>query len=103
MPTASDAQRRAINEEVDRILDIDDAVADMAIGEGVHQVVQGNYDWAAATLDTYSKISFPPIPDVIKTPHSGVTLTHRVGLQFQSGLAPEDPWYNTSLKGRTGD
>ena len=45
----------------------------------------------AATLDTYSKGSFPPIPDVIKTPRSGITLTHRVGLQLESGLAPEDP------------
>ena len=45
----------------------------------------------AATLDTYSKGSFPPIPDVIKTPRSGIALTHRVGLQLESGLAPEDP------------
>lgn len=90
LPTASSEQRLAINEEVERILDVNDAVADLAIAESIHQVAQGNYDRAAATLDTYSKGSFPPLPDVIKTPRSGVTLTHRVGLQLQSGLAPED-------------
>lgn len=90
LPTATSEQRLAINEEVERILDINDAVADLAIAESVHQVVQGNYDRAAATLNTYSKGNFPPTPDVIKTPRSGVTLTHRVGLQFESGLDPSD-------------
>lgn len=93
LPPAT-AERRAaieaINEEVERILDINDAVADLAVAESVHQVVQGNYDRAAATLDTYSKGNFPPTPDVIRTPRSGVTLTHRVGLQFKAGLDPGD-------------
>lgn len=91
LPTATSEQRLAIlaiNEEVERILDINDAVADLAIAESVHQVVQGNYDRAAATLNTYSKGNFPPTPDVIKTPRSGVTLTHRIGLHF--GLDPSD-------------
>jgi len=87
---AGNAQETAINEEVMRIMDINDAVADLAIAEAVHQVVQGNYDRAAATLDTYSKGHFPPIPDVIQTPRSGVTLTHRFGLQLTAGLDPAD-------------
>lgn len=84
----SDSQRDAIDAEVDRILNINDAVADLAMAESIHQVAQGNYDRAAATLDSYSKGNFPPIPDVIKTPRSGVTLTHRVGLQLEAGLDP---------------
>jgi hypothetical protein len=94
LPEATHEQEKAIkaiNEEVERILDINDAVSDLAVAESVHQVVQGNYDRAAATLDTYSKGNFPPIPDVIKTPRSGVTLTHRIGLQFETGLNPDDP------------
>lgn len=94
-PEPDQDQQAAINAEVERILDINDAVADLAIAESVHQVVQGNYDRAAATLDTYSKGSFPPTPDVIKTPRSGVTLTHRVGLQLESGLVPDDPGNTT--------
>ncbi len=87
---ASTGEKKAIKEEIDKILNINDAIADLAIAESVHQVVQGNYDRAAATLDTYSKGNFPPIPDLIQTPRSGITLTHRVGLHLETGLNPED-------------
>lgn len=85
---ATGPQRTAINNEVDRILNINDAVADLAMAEGVHQVVQSNYDRASGALDTYSKGNFPQTPDVVRTPRSGVTLTHRVGLHLQSGITP---------------
>ena len=49
LPDASAAQKTAINAEIDRLLDIHDALADLAVAEGVHQVVMGNYDRAAAT------------------------------------------------------
>jgi hypothetical protein len=86
----SSAQKAAIDEEVQRILNINDAVADLAMAESVHQAVLGNDDRAAATAEAYSKGNFPPIPEVIKTPRSGVTLTHRVGLQLEGGLDPAD-------------
>jgi hypothetical protein len=90
LPSDADpTQKLAIDAEVDRILDIHDAVSDLAIAESVHQAVQGNYDRAAATLDTYSKGNFPPEPDVVQTPRSGITLTHRVGLHLRVGLAPD--------------
>jgi hypothetical protein len=82
------AQGIAIKAEVEKIMDLSDAVADTALAESVHQVVQGNYDRGAATLDTYSKGNFPPVPDVIETPRSGVHLTHRIGLHFETGLNP---------------
>jgi hypothetical protein len=81
----STLQEQAINQEVTRLLDIHDALADLALAEGVHQVVQGNYDRAAATLDTYSRGNFPPIPDVIQTPRSGITLVHRVAVHLEAG------------------
>jgi len=87
-PVDTTAQSTAINKEVQNLLDINDAVADVAIAESVHQIVQGNYDRGAATLDTYSKGNFPPIPDVIQTPKSGKNITHRVGLHFETGLNP---------------
>ncbi len=89
LPPADANQVSAIDAEVDRILDIHDAVSDLAIAESVHQAVQGNYDRAAATLDTYSKGNFPPEPDVVQTPRSGITLTHRVGLQLETGLSSD--------------
>lgn len=87
LPSASETQKSAINNEVSRLVDLNDAIADLALAESVHQVVMGNYERASAVLDTYSKGNFPPTPDVIKTPRSGPVLTHRVGLQFRSGLS----------------
>ena len=54
----------------------------------------GNYDRAAATLDAYGQATFPPIPDVVQTPRSGIALTHRVGLQFDANatsVATDNP------------
>jgi len=87
MPPADGPQTDAINQELQALKDLNDAVADVALAESVHQVVLGNYERAAATLETYSKGNFPPLPDVIRTPRSGTQLTHRVALQFKSGLS----------------
>jgi len=84
---ASPDKQRAINQAVLKLIELNDAVADLAMAESVHQAVMGNYERAAATLDTYSKGNFPPTPDVIQTPRSGFQLTHRVALQFKSGLS----------------
>lgn len=81
---ASNAERQGIDAELDRLLDLYDAVADLAVAEGVHQMVMGNHDRAAATFDAYGQATFPPIPDVVQTPRSGIALTHRVGLQFDA-------------------
>jgi hypothetical protein len=86
LPAATTAQRDAINAEVDRLLDMHDALADLAMAEGVHQVVMGNYDRAAATMDAYSQATFPPVPEVVQTPRSGIALTHRVGVHFDSAV-----------------
>jgi hypothetical protein len=91
LPAIADITRRnAVNHAVDRMFDMNDAVADVAMAESVHQVVQGNYDRAAGTFDAYSKGNFPPLPEVVQTPRSGVTLTHRVGIHFEGGLNPAD-------------
>jgi hypothetical protein len=47
----------------------------------------GNYDRAAATLDAYGQATFPPIPEVVQTPRSGIALTHRVALHFDTGVS----------------
>ncbi len=96
-PTDNAAQATVINDAVQRLLDIHDALADLAMAEGVHQIVQGNYDRAGATMDAYSRGNFPPIPDVVQTPRTGITLTHRVGLHFEPGLD-----FNTSPVGGIG-
>lgn len=80
-------QSPAITKELEKIQDINDAVADLAISESVYQAVLANYERSNATLDTFSKGNFPPTPEVIQTPRSGTNLTHRVGLHLKPGLA----------------
>jgi hypothetical protein len=86
LPQADPAQAAAIDAEVERLLDAHDAVADLALAEGVYQAVLGNYDRVASTYDAYAKGNFPPEPDVVRTPGRGLGLTHRVALHLQSGL-----------------
>ncbi len=83
--------RRIVNEEVNRLRNINDAVADLATAESVHQVVQANYDRAAGTMDAYSKGGFPPTPEIVRTPRSGVSLTNRVGIHLKAGITITDP------------
>jgi hypothetical protein len=80
-------ERRAVEKEVAALRDVHDALGDLALAEGVHQAVQGNFDRASATLTTYTTGHHPPVPEVTRTPATGVTLTHRVGLHLRPGLA----------------
>ena len=84
LPNASNTQKAAINAEADRLLNVHDAISDMVISEEVYQVVQGNFDRAAGNADAFSKGSHPPEIEVVNTPRSGVTLTQRVAIHFDS-------------------
>jgi len=86
LPPASTAEAAAIDLEVGRLLDLRDALADLALAEGVHQAVLSNFDRAAATLDAFGKGSFPPEPAVLETPRTGHAITHRVGLHLRPGV-----------------
>jgi hypothetical protein len=85
LPQADAAQAAAIDTEVQRLLDVHDALADLATGEAVYQAVLGNYERTAATLDAFGKGSQPPEPEVIQTPRRGISLTHRVALHLEAG------------------
>ncbi|MEU7867126.1 hypothetical protein [Dactylosporangium sp. NPDC049140] len=88
LPPATEQERQAMDAEVQRLLDIHDALADLAVAEGTYQALTGNPERAAATFDAYAKEGFPPEPSVVQTPQSGVTLTHRMGVVFRAGLDP---------------
>jgi hypothetical protein len=87
LPAATGDESDAITAQANMLLDIYDAIADLALAEGVHQAVQGNFSRIGATLDAYSSGHFPPEPEVVQTPASGIGLTHRVGLHLRPGLA----------------
>jgi hypothetical protein len=89
-PVDTTEEQDAIDTEVKRLMNIRDAVADLAMAESVHQVVQGNYDRASGALDAYSKGSYPQLPDVVQSPDSGVSLTHRFGIHLPAAVTPGD-------------
>ena len=88
LPTASDTESAAISAEADRLLASCDALADLALAEGVYQAVVGNVDRAAANYDAYARGGLPPEPEIIRTPASGFGLTHRVALHLAAGVDP---------------
>jgi len=88
LPAASSVQAAAINAEADRLLESHDAVADLALSEGVYQAVLGNYDRVASTYDAYARGNFPPEPDIIRTPLNGIGITHRFALHLAAGSDP---------------
>ena len=81
-PTRRAAMNAAIDAAVAHIRDVNDAVADLALAEGVHQAVIGNYDRSAGTLEAFAKGNRPPEVDVIRTPRSGTSLTLRTALHL---------------------
>jgi hypothetical protein len=74
-----DGERAAVHTAIADMDGLHDAVADLLLAEGVHQLVRGNTTRAAAALDALSAGEAPPpIPDVVRTPVSGLTITHRL-------------------------
>lgn len=86
LPPPSADQQKAIDLEAARILDVNDAVADLVLAEGVYQAVRGNFDRVGATLDAVGRIGFPTEPAILETPRNGSTLTHRMGIHLRAGL-----------------
>jgi hypothetical protein len=87
LPAATTTEAAAIDAEASALRDTYDALSDLALAEGVHQAVQGNFERIAATLDAYSGGHFPPEPQVVETPPGGIGLTHRVAVHLKPGLA----------------
>jgi hypothetical protein len=98
----SGTEKDIIVNEINNIRDINDAVADLAFAESIHQVAQGNIDRAAGTLDTYSSGNYPQMPEVVQTPRSGVNLTQRVGLQIKADADPSVAGYTPRAMGEPG-
>jgi hypothetical protein len=70
--------RPTIGNVLDSLLDAVDAVSDLLLAESVHQIVSGNPDRAAGALDTLNRgEGAMAVPQVVSTPRTGTTITHR--------------------------
>lgn len=90
LPRRDAAQEAALTNALAHIRDINDAVADLVLAEGVHQAVSGNYERSAGTLDAFAKGNYPPEPEVIRTPRSGIGLVLRTAVHLTAS-APAGP------------
>jgi hypothetical protein len=79
------AHLQAIQAEVTRMAESLDAIADLALAEGVFQVTQGNYDRAGAMLSAMTQGNSPPDPEIVRTLRSGTPIAQRVALHLQTG------------------
>jgi hypothetical protein len=69
-------------------VDLADAVSDLLMAEGIHQIVQGNFDRAGAAMAIVDKQSLPIEPQVVRTPRGAVMYTQRMAVLCP---APEPP------------
>ncbi|MEQ1528268.1 MAG: hypothetical protein ABL925_03060 [Methylococcales bacterium] len=68
----------AINTEILELGNLLDALSDALLAESTHHVVQGNPIRAAASLEAIGRGEIPPAElEVVKTPRTGRSVTHR--------------------------
>ena len=70
-------------------LDLADGVSDLLMAEGMHQIMQGNFERAGAAMAVADKQSLPIETEVSRTPRGGASYTQRVALLCP---APADVW-----------
>ena len=90
--TTSPAALDLVLQALDRLADSVDAVADLAITEGTHQLVQGNHPRAAAALSALGAGTMPPRPEVVDTPTEATLVSHRCLLHLTPGAALPVGW-----------
>jgi hypothetical protein len=79
-----------ITAELNALSDAIDAVSDALMAESVYQAVRGNPIRAASTMDSIAGGETPPPElEVVRTPRTGIALTHRLVTLFSS--IPELP------------
>ena len=63
---------------LDGLADDVDSLGDVAIAEGVFQVLRGNYGRAGGLLDALSRGDYAPEPEVVRTQPGGIDAVHRI-------------------------
>jgi hypothetical protein len=108
----NDPFKTAVIAEKDRLADTLDAVKDLFLSESVFQMVQGNFDRAAAVTTALRDATIPPEIEVIDTPATNhLSFTNRVTIQFDTtasfaGTNPRakmEPGINEWLRTVIGD
>ena len=74
--------------ELNRLADLYDAVADLMVAEAVHQNVLGNNERAGAVIAALDRQERPPSLDFMRTPRSGTSYTQRLLVLMGDAVLP---------------
>ena len=85
----SDAEWSEVTKIVADGLDLADSVSDLLMAEGMHQIMQGNFERAGAAMAVADKQSLPIETQVSRTPRGGASYTQRVALLCPG---PDEAW-----------
>lgn len=97
---ASGPEYKGLVAELDALADAVDAVGDAVTAESLYQMVKGNPDRAAASLDAIARGESPPAElEFLKTPRGGASLTHRFFLLLNE-KQPASNWPVTAKQVR---
>ena len=78
-----------------------DAVADAVSAESVHQLVRGNLARSAGSLDAIASGQAPPPElDFVRTPRTGMPVTHRVALLLSAAPPASTGWATLAVSPR---
>ena len=77
-----------LTDELNRLAELYDAVADLMVAEAVHQNVLGNNERAGAVIAALDRQERPPSLDFIRTPRSGTSYTQRLLVLMGDAVLP---------------
>jgi hypothetical protein len=93
LPPMTELEKRVVRTELVSLHDAVDSVSDALIAETVHQVVRGNPLRSASTVESIAGGETPPPElEVVRTPRSGIALTHRVVTLFSGDPVAPQLW-----------
>ncbi|MGE3178870.1 MAG: hypothetical protein AB7O32_15475, partial [Vicinamibacterales bacterium] len=79
LPALGTRDHAAIDAELATLDAAVDALSDLLLAEGVHQLVQGNAARAGSSVDALARGDTPPADiEIVRTPRAGTGVTHRV-------------------------
>lgn len=91
LPAEGEDNYKACIAELKELEDAVDAISDLVIAESVHHVAQGNPVRAGATLEAIAEGEAPsPELEVIRTPRTGIAITHRIAVVFSEPPSTPD-------------
>ncbi len=97
LPPMTDEEKAFVRSELMALNDSVDAVSDALMAESVYQVVRGNPLRAASTVESIAGGETPPPElEVVRTPRTGIALTHRLVTLFSGEPVLSPEWTTTA-------